>query len=431
VRSPAAPAASTQRLPSAQSAPSGAAALPAGQGTAFAGTPARPNPPPLPALQRPNPRAQELAQRNASGLPPAPLSKLAGSAHAAVVSRVPCGFLHPGRGCYSHAASQLPPAYARALEVYLPVYLVPALLVHRHRLLQRPADILPKVALGVARSSLFLSLFIGLAFAGARAPGAGRCAACARDRPAACLVRRRCTTPPPPLLLASCRSRAPGVSPKGGLAPADPAWPRAAAGICTAHRAAGMTTGAIVAGSVWAGGLATLVEKKSRRMELAYYCMSRALESFARWAPASAPARAPPEGAGRAWRVARQRAATPARPVLGARPGVAQVRPKAAACTLDARLAAGPSHQPPATSTQHPAPSTQPPGPSLSPTRLQVHRGVGLGAAKAAAGAAGCAHLQRRHRRHHALLQRRQRAPPGRLPLQVPQRAGLHFRQHG
>lgn len=30
-----------------------------------------------------------------------------------------------------------------------------------------------------------------------------------------------------------------------------------------------------------AGGLATLVEKKSRRMELAIYCASRALESFA------------------------------------------------------------------------------------------------------------------------------------------------------
>ena len=30
------------------------------------------------------------------------------------------------------------------------------------------------------------------------------------------------------------------------------------------------------------GGLATLIEKKSRRMELAMYCLSRALESFGR-----------------------------------------------------------------------------------------------------------------------------------------------------
>jgi len=37
----------------------------------------------------------------------------------------------------------------------------------------------------------------------------------------------------------------------------------------------GTTTGAVLAASCWTGGLATLAEKKSRRMELAYYCMSR------------------------------------------------------------------------------------------------------------------------------------------------------------
>ena len=31
----------------------------------------------------------------------------------------------------------------------------------------------------------------------------------------------------------------------------------------------------------WTGGLATLAEKKSRRMELAHYCLARAIESFA------------------------------------------------------------------------------------------------------------------------------------------------------
>ena len=45
--------------------------------------------------------------------------------------------------------------------------------------------------------------------------------------------------------------------------------------------AAGRATGAIIAGSCWTGGLAALVEKKSRRMELAIYCLSRAIESFA------------------------------------------------------------------------------------------------------------------------------------------------------
>jgi hypothetical protein len=109
---------------------------------------------------------QELAHRNAAGLPPAPLPPLAKTPHLHTCSRVPCHFLHPGQGCYSHAAAQLPPAYGRALAVYLPVYLVPAALVHRHKLLQKPKDILPKVALGVARSSLFLSMFISLAFAG-------------------------------------------------------------------------------------------------------------------------------------------------------------------------------------------------------------------------------------------------------------------------
>jgi hypothetical protein len=34
---------------------------------------------------------------------------------------------------------------------------------------------------------------------------------------------------------------------------------------------------------VLAGGLAVLVEKKSRRMELALYCLSRAAESFSRY----------------------------------------------------------------------------------------------------------------------------------------------------
>lgn len=44
----------------------------------------------------------------------------------------------------------------------------------------------------------------------------------------------------------------------------------------------GVSTGGVIAASVWAGGLATLLEKKTRRMELAHYCAARALESFAR-----------------------------------------------------------------------------------------------------------------------------------------------------
>ena len=40
-----------------------------------------------------------------------------------------------GKGCNENFFSFLPDAYARALPVYLPVYLLPALLVHRNRLL--------------------------------------------------------------------------------------------------------------------------------------------------------------------------------------------------------------------------------------------------------------------------------------------------------
>jgi len=37
-----------------------------------------------------------------------------------------------------------------------------------------------------------------------------------------------------------------------------------------------------IATCVWVAGFATLLEKKSRRMELALYCLSRAAESYCR-----------------------------------------------------------------------------------------------------------------------------------------------------
>jgi len=46
-------------------------------------------------------------------------------------------------------------------------------------------------------------------------------------------------------------------------------------GACLGHHLMGRSTGLIIAGSTWVGGLATLVEKKSRRMELALYVLSR------------------------------------------------------------------------------------------------------------------------------------------------------------
>jgi hypothetical protein len=56
-----------------------------------------------------------------------------------------------GQDCWSHAAGLVPQSYARALSVYLPVYLLPALLVHRQQLLKEPSGILGKVILGTAR----------------------------------------------------------------------------------------------------------------------------------------------------------------------------------------------------------------------------------------------------------------------------------------
>ena len=53
--------------------------------------------------------------------------------------------------------------------MYLPVYLFPALLVHRKRLLdpKLAPDIARRAALGAMRSSLFLSLYCTLAWRGA------------------------------------------------------------------------------------------------------------------------------------------------------------------------------------------------------------------------------------------------------------------------
>ena len=79
---------------------------------------------------------QEQMRRNAKGLPPGRLRHLEGLTVQAdaSMSRVPCSFLHEGHGCNSHLLAFLPQAYARALPVYLPVYILPAILVHRAKL---------------------------------------------------------------------------------------------------------------------------------------------------------------------------------------------------------------------------------------------------------------------------------------------------------
>ena len=68
-----------------------------------------------------------------------------------------------------HVCVQVRGNVCRALPVYLPVYLFPALLVHRKRLLdpKLAPDIGRRAALGAMRSSLFLSLYCTLAWRGA------------------------------------------------------------------------------------------------------------------------------------------------------------------------------------------------------------------------------------------------------------------------
>ncbi|CAK9186423.1 unnamed protein product [Ilex paraguariensis] len=78
--------------------------------------------------------------------------------------KVPCSMVHGNQQCALHFVSFLIQAYKRALPVYLPVYLIPALIVHRQGLLKRPYTILGKGVLGTARSSLFLSMYCSSAW---------------------------------------------------------------------------------------------------------------------------------------------------------------------------------------------------------------------------------------------------------------------------
>ncbi|XP_055836089.1 uncharacterized protein LOC129904556 [Solanum dulcamara] len=130
--------------------------------------------------------------------------------------KVPCSIVHENQGCGAHFISFIIQAYKRALPVYLPVYLVPALIVHRQGLLKRPNTILAKGLLGTARSSLFLSVYCSSAWLWT----------CFLFR-----LFKRCNIP-------------------------------------------------MVALGTLPTGLALAIEKKSRRIEISLYCLARALESF-------------------------------------------------------------------------------------------------------------------------------------------------------
>ena len=49
-----------------------------------------------------------------------------------MVATQPCEWAHEGETCSYAAAKFFPGAYLRALPVYLPVYILPAILVHRY-----------------------------------------------------------------------------------------------------------------------------------------------------------------------------------------------------------------------------------------------------------------------------------------------------------
>ena len=59
-------------------------------------------------------------------------AELAGCAeHEHTVATHPCEWAHEGETCSYAAFKFFPGAYLRALPVYLPVYVLPAILVHR------------------------------------------------------------------------------------------------------------------------------------------------------------------------------------------------------------------------------------------------------------------------------------------------------------
>ncbi|XP_044475699.1 uncharacterized protein LOC123203399 isoform X2 [Mangifera indica] len=130
--------------------------------------------------------------------------------------KVPCSIIHANQACFEHVLSFLIQAYKRAFPVYLPVYLIPALIVHRQGLLKRPNTILGKSLLGTARSSLFLSAYCTSAWMWT----------CLLFR-----IFRKCNIP-------------------------------------------------MVAMGTFPTGLSLAIEKKSRRIEISLYCLARAIESF-------------------------------------------------------------------------------------------------------------------------------------------------------
>ena len=139
----------------------------------------------------------------------------------------PCDLVHPGQGHLLHALRFAVLGVPAAIPVYVPVYAVSTALVQRGNLLRQPLRMLTRSTIGVLRSSAFLSSYCAIAWL----------SCCTVHNASSCVHGRK--TP----------------------------MSRATVMLCSLP-----------------AGLATLIEKPSRRTELALFCTSHALQSAARCA---------------------------------------------------------------------------------------------------------------------------------------------------
>ncbi|KAH0459834.1 hypothetical protein IEQ34_010497 [Dendrobium chrysotoxum] len=197
--------------------------------------------------------------------------------------------IHGNQTCTGHFFSFLIQAYGRALPVYAPVYLIPALIVHRQDLVKRPYTILAKSLIGTTRSSLFLSIYCASAWL---VRLLHICLGCS--------IQKQYASYSPIAGIESAVSHFPLKSfwytllhrivlPKLCCANHDHHFEGLIKAVnnsshrgwtCLLFRIFERCNIAMVAMGMFPTGLALAIEKKSRRMEISLYCLSRAIESF-------------------------------------------------------------------------------------------------------------------------------------------------------
>ena len=130
-----------------------------------------------------------------------------------------CDVLHPGQSHVGHMLTFLKEGILRALPVYVPVYVLPLLVFRMKDIVRSPLRALSLTSLGIFRSSLFLSAY---------------CTAC---------------------WFTSC--------------------------MVTTQLHSTSNVNGLIAG--WVGGCMVLIEKKSRRIELALYVLAQAIPAVYRY----------------------------------------------------------------------------------------------------------------------------------------------------